>query len=420
MSINRDKLYKFPWSKTDNAGGWVEVTDECDLSCPGCYRKKMEGHRSLEEVKKDIILCKKLTNCDGMAISGGEPLQYPHIVEVVDFIRSNEMKPVLLTNGEPLTWDLAVRLKKAGLHKILFHVDFNQGRPGWEGKNEIEMNELRQKYADLIWKLRGVQCGFHLTVVRPSLRHIPEVIKWGRRNIHKVQHLSFIAFRGLPLTDGLEYMANGRKVDLNTLPNSYPDLDKISITSDEMFEIVKNHFPDSHPCAYLGGTAAPETHKFLVMINIGSRKKIYGVVGARTIEMVQTLYHLFKGRYLASSKNPKVGKKIFALSVVDREIRKALIHFLKEAIKNPLRVFDRISLQTINFQQPREVFQGETNLCDGCLNMMIYKGELINSCRLDEYRLFGGPVEPVLDVNMRRKIEREAIHSLARNYREKL
>jgi hypothetical protein len=26
MSITREKLYRFPWSKTDNSGGWVEVT----------------------------------------------------------------------------------------------------------------------------------------------------------------------------------------------------------------------------------------------------------------------------------------------------------------------------------------------------------------------------------------------------------
>jgi hypothetical protein len=38
---------------------------------------------------------------------------------------------------------------------------------------------------------------------------------------------------------------------------------------------------------------------------------------------------------------------------------------------------------------------GFKNLCDGCINMMIYKGKLINSCRLDEFRLFGAPVIPV-------------------------
>jgi hypothetical protein len=42
-----------------------------------------------------------------------------------------------------------------------------------------------------------------------------------------------------------------------------------------------------------------------------------------------------------------------------------------------------------------EVLRGEMNLCDGCVNMMMYRGELIPSCRLDEYRLFGSPLVPV-------------------------
>jgi len=100
LGIDRKKMYKLPWTKTDNPGGWVEVTDECDLFCPGCYRHKLEGHRSLKEVKEDILACQKMTNCDRMGIAGGEPLLYPDIVEVVDFISYHEMKPMLLTNGE--------------------------------------------------------------------------------------------------------------------------------------------------------------------------------------------------------------------------------------------------------------------------------------------------------------------------------
>jgi len=94
-----------------------------------------------------------------------------------------------------------------------------------------------------------------------------------------------------------------------------------------------------------------------------------------------------------------VGKKIFILSLLDRKVRKAFVNFLKAFIRNPSRIFDGIYVQCINLQQPNEIIKGKKNLCDGCLNMMIYKGELINSCQLDEYRLFGGPVTSCLDKN---------------------
>ena len=80
----------------------------------------------------------------------------------------------------------------------------------------------------------------------------------------------------------------------------------------------------------------------------------------------------------------------------DASVRRALGRYARAALANPRRLFDRIMVQTISLQQPNEVLNGEANLCDGCLNMMIYNGKLIRSCRLDEYRMFGAPVIPML------------------------
>ena len=138
INVDRRNLYKIPWSKTDNAGGWVEVTDRCNLNCPGCYRHTLEGDRSLDEIKNEVLELKRRLNCDRIGIAGGEPLLYPHLLEVVKFISENGMKPFLLTNGENLTIDFIRELKKAGLIKFHFHVDSGMKRPGWNGKNEKE------------------------------------------------------------------------------------------------------------------------------------------------------------------------------------------------------------------------------------------------------------------------------------------
>ena len=392
MRIERKKLYRFPWSKTDNCGGWVEVTDECDLTCEGCYRNRLSGHRPLEEVKEDIVSCQSVTNCDAMAIAGGEPLIYPHIVEVVDFISKRKMKPVLLTNGEKLTKALASELKKAGLAKFHFHVDSGQKRNGWTGKNEKELNALRQHYADMIWDIGGVQCGFNVTVYRSTLRFLPDIVRWCSENIHKVQHISLIAFRAIPLKDEIRIMAGREHIDPSQLHNVTDRLEEINITSEEMFATVEAMFPALRPCAYLGGTAAPETYKYLVAVNVGSRGKTYGALGAKTVELVQVFYHFFLRRYCSFLRNPKAGKKLFILSLWDGELRRTFGHFLKSMFRNPLILFEKIYTQTIHFQQPNEILNGQVNLCDGCANMMAYKGRLINSCRLDEYRMFGQPV----------------------------
>jgi uncharacterized Fe-S cluster-containing radical SAM superfamily protein len=393
MRIEREKLYRFPWSKVDNPGGWVEVTDECDLHCPGCYRHRLEGHRPLEDIKEDIIACQRLTNCDRMGIAGGEPLIYPHIVEVVEFISKHKMKPMLLTNGTNLTRELAKELKKAGLAKFHFHVDSGMKRPGWTGKTETEMNQLRQYFADFVWELKGVQCGFNITIFPSTLKYLPGIVAWSRDNLHKVHHISLVTFRAFPLTDAIEYTVNGEKLNPAVLQHSTGDLEKISLTTLDMLVQVRNHFPDYRPCAYLNGSADPESYKFLITLHVGSAKKMYGVLGPKTVELTQMFCHFFKKRYFEFQKNPAAGKKLFLLSFFDGELRRAFFRFLKASVKNPLRLLDKIYIQSISLQQPNEFLEGEANLCDSCMNMMLYQGKLINSCRLDEYRMFGGPLK---------------------------
>lgn len=397
MGIDKETLYKLPWTKHDNAGGWVEVTDDCDLHCPGCYRHCLEGHRPLEDVKEDILLCQKLTNCDRMAVAGGEPLLYPYILEVIDFIHTNGMKPVLLTNGEKLTEAMAINFKKAGLAKYHFHVDSGQQRPGYAGKNESEMNELRQRFADLCFEVGGVQCGYNITLFRESLPHLPAVIDWARTNIHKVQHVSLIAFRSILIDDEIAYTANNEPIDVSHFQHATSRANAIDITSREMFDILDDHYRGYKASTYLDGTADPETLKFLVTINIGSPRQVFGIMGPKSVKLVQNTYHRFKGRYCAFVKKAKTGRKIFLLSVLDPEIRQAFSAFMRSSLRKPQTLFDKLYVQSISLQQPNEYLHGQANMCDGCMNMMVHNGELIHSCRLDEYRMFGGYISPTQD-----------------------
>jgi pyruvate-formate lyase-activating enzyme len=395
MPIDREQLYRLPWSKVDTAGAWVEVTDACDFRCPGCYRHRLSGHRSLDEVKEEVSTIRGLTNCDRIAVAGGEPLLWPHTVELIEFIASKGLKPVLLTHGEHLTEELGRDLQKAGLAKFHFHVDAGMQRPGWTGRTEAEMNELRQHFADLVWELDGVQCGFNITVFRSTLPDLPEILEWCRRNMHKVQHVSLVAFRSLPLDEGMRYRAGERWIDPSRFQHSTADLAELSVTTEAMLEVLQEHDPGYRPCTYLSGTTAPETHKFLVTVQVGSERGVYGYLGCRTLEFLQAGYHLARGRYPAFLRKTRVGRKLFLMGVLDREVRRAARQYAKAAAKDPRRWVEGIYTQSISLQQPNEILRGEANLCDGCLNMMLHEGRLIPSCRLDEYRLFGNQVVPV-------------------------
>jgi hypothetical protein len=395
MAIVRRGLYRLPWSRSDNPGAWIEVTDSCDLFCPGCYRHRLEGDRPLDELKRDILTCRSLTNCGRVFIAGGEPLLYQHLAEVVSFIAGQRLEPVVFTNGEKLDRGTARELKKAGIHQFFIHIDSGQQRPGWEGRSEGELNGLRQRYADMIAEIGGVRCGFNLTLTRATLADVPVVLEWALENIDKVQNLSLIALRGLDLSEGKRYAANGRPIDISRWQSGSSDSWELTMTSDEIYDVITSRFPALRAAAYLGGTTRPETTKFLVILPLGSPGRLLGVVGSKSVELTGALRHWRTGRFTTGPADARVGFKVFALSLFDREIRKAFSRFVREFARDPARLFQPVYLQSINIQQPGEIIAGEANLCDGCYNQMVYKGKLIPSCRLDEYRLFGGPIQEV-------------------------
>jgi MoaA/NifB/PqqE/SkfB family radical SAM enzyme len=390
MNFERKDLFRMPWSKTDNPGAWIEVTDVCNLNCPGCFRKNnLEGHKPLKDIKADIILSLESTNCSRICISGGEPLMHPDIVEVVRFISSKGLKPIMLSNGELLTPEFVREFKKAGLFQFYLHVDSNQERPGWTGKTESQMNELRQYYADLLHKEK-VNCGYNITIRHSNLEMVSDIVEWYRSNISKVSHLSLIALRGIPGLDGYDLYAEENMVNPDIFSNNLNSDCEIDISTIDIYNKLAQTLGNISPCAYLPGTSRTYTYKMLIINNIGSDKRIYGEMGRKTMEIYQFLHHWLFGKYDATV--PSAGKVVFILSIFDKRIRKTFANFLKSVLGNPLKLFEGIYVQSLVLQQPFEFIDHEANLCDGCVNLMPYKGKMINSCRLDEYRLAGGPL----------------------------
>lgn len=392
MSVDRRRLYRFPWSVSDNPGGWVDVTDTCNLGCAHCFRRRVEGHRPLADVLADITACRRMRNCDDMKISGGEPLTYPHLLDVVAFIARGGMKPFLMTNGVGLDRAFVRELARAGLSRFNFHIDTTQNRPGWEGRTEGELNELRQSCADMVAEVKGLGCGFNVTVSWANFDAVPDVVGWAVRNIPKVHHMTLIALRGIVAGDDVAFFANGQRLPPGLLPNRVEDPDEVSLTADVIYEKIRERHPAISASGYLNGGAFPETNKYLVSVVFGSSRRLYGSLGARSLEAIQTAIHLVRGRYVSITKRTKVGRKIFLLAALDPVVGRAFGGFLRASLTRPWQAFHRIYIQPIAIEQPIEVIDGEANVCDDCINMMIFRDRLIPSCRVEEYRMFGGPI----------------------------
>ena len=382
----KNDLYRLPWSLNDNPVGWVEITDKCNINCKGCYRLRLQGHKPLESIKEEILFLKKWRNIDNVTLAGGEPLIHPDIVEIVEFISEQGLKPFCLTNGERLDKKLLYELKRAGLLELSFHIDSGQKRKNWTGKSEEELNELRQYFVDMMWEA-GVNCNFNMTISLENFTIFPDLINWVLSNRGKVQGFTFIILRGVP-QQGIEYSYNGEKIipdsnDVGLVTNVNPENFKIKTT--DVYRYIKTHFPEYDVAGYLGGTQSHDALKWLVSKVICCDDEMIGSVGPFSMELAETFHHMFKGTYLAGSRGA-VGRKLFLLAPFDRRIRKALGRLLRR----PWRFFKRIWDLTFVIVQPCDFMpDGRVEMCDSCPDITPYNGRLVSSCRLEEFRLYG-------------------------------
>jgi MoaA/NifB/PqqE/SkfB family radical SAM enzyme len=389
--LEKRDYYRLPWSMNDNPIAWIEVTDICNIHCEGCYRQNLTGHKPLEQLKDEVRFFLKWRNPDNFSIAGGEPLIYPQILDLVAFIAQQGVKPIILTNGVALEPKLLHELKKAGLAGFTMHVDSHQNRPGWRDKSEKEHNQLRQHIADMVAAEGGLFLVFNSTVYPETYSEIPDILSWGQANIKKVQGLVFITYRTATTEDNIATVSSDKEVDLSKLSYTRETFNKPFVTAPDVYQIIKDAVPEYEPSGYLGGSIRHDSYKWLMGAMYGSEHRMYGSVGKKTMELAQTGYHVQKGRYLAYLSSSKVGAKIFLLSPWDKEIRKARGRRTSHILHDPRRLFDPIYLQTIGIiQAPDLLPDGRADMCDSCPDITIYDGKFVNSCRMDEYRLFGG------------------------------
>ena len=397
--LDHRKLYRLPWSLPDNAISWLEPTAACNLYCEGCYRTNdPKGHKSLGEIAGDLDVFTRLRSADGVSVAGGDPLTHPQIVDIVGLIAERGLKPILNSNGLALDRDLLVELKKAGLVGLTLHIDSKQRRPHWKGKSEIELNELRLSFAEMIAEVGGLSCAFNSTVYSDTLEYVPDVLEWGEKHIDIVHVIVFIAFRAAMLGGRFDYFVRGQPVDFGDVPYSYSDALKIDIKSTDIVSKIQERHPAFQPSAYLNGTEQPDSFKWLLTGRLGSTKAIYGYVGPKFMELAQTSHHLRHGRYLAysSPRTLRRGRSLLLLSPLDRGLRGTAAAYFGAAMRNPARLFQRLHFQSVMIIQPIDVLpDGRQNMCDGCPDMTVWNGRLAWSCRLEEPMQYGGFVQTV-------------------------
>jgi hypothetical protein len=394
--IDTSRLFRMPWTISDNAFSWLEITRRCDLNCDYCYQiNDPKSNKPILQIERELIEILRLRKTDTVLITGGEPLLHSELGQIVKMVKSYRVKPVLLTNGFRLTEQKVKALKRNGLFGFIIHIDRGQSRPGWIGKSEKELNTLRQRYTDMINKEGGMICGFNTTILPETLHEVPDIIEWTVRNIHKVCTNTLIPVRVPREDDPWDLYVKGKKIDFQDTAFSrkkYKNPTHKTLMAQDIYEQVRKVVPQFTGNAFLGGTEVPDAPKWLFGNIIGSEKRVYGNFGPKIMELLQNGHHIVTGRFLSFLKPwlYGMGKLLFIAGIMDKQIRDTLFTFIRNTLKNPIRVFEKLSTQSLLIMQPQDVFpDGRQDLCDGCPNKTYHRGNLVSACRKEEYIQFG-------------------------------
>jgi len=353
------------------------------------------------QVKHELDFFQSQRKSDCISIAGGDPLLYPHIIELVKEIKSRGMKPIINTNGIALTKDLLHKLKKAGVFGFTFHIDSKQGRgreEKWRNKNEVELNELRLYYAKMIAAEGGIACSFNSTVYGDTLQYVPELVAWAQKHIDIVDTMVFILFRYITPNTPFNFYVGDQKIVWTDIHYHSDHEEVVDLKSPMIVEKIRERFLDFTPSAFLNGTHKADDYKWLLSERIGTKDKVFGYTGKKFMELVMSVYHYKYDKYLsyASPKSLRMGRStMFVLSIFDKGVRKAFKNYLKYLVVNPFRIFKKAHLQSILIIQPPDLMtNGDQSMCDGCPDITYWKDKdgkekLVWSCRLEEPMKYG-------------------------------
>ena len=123
VTENANSNYSNIFSFADTV--YIELTRNCNLFCKHCLNnsgKKVDNELTKQEVI-DLINELSLSGVQEIRFTGGEPLLFKGIYEIINCAHNNGLRTSLGTNATLITKDIAFNLKKSGLNNAVVSLD---------------------------------------------------------------------------------------------------------------------------------------------------------------------------------------------------------------------------------------------------------------------------------------------------------
>lgn len=178
-------------------GVYLELTEKCNLKCIHCYNDSGNSNTEIKfDTLKKLINYLKDNNINSITFSGGEPLLYSHIVELLEYCYKKNMRVNLISNLHFLNDEIlnlitkyhtSIQISIDGINEV-----FNQIRK----KGNFE---LLKKNIDIVYR-KGISISFNYVINNLNYFQISDFIKLVNDNWSTAQiGFSFINYVGRAL-----------------------------------------------------------------------------------------------------------------------------------------------------------------------------------------------------------------------------
>ncbi len=372
-----------PFSGKDVPHVVIEVNQTCDMSCTACYKNKGSYTKPMQLVKEEIDLAVGQRKLDMLTLAGGEPTLHPRLPEIISYAQSKGVKVSMLSNGLHLTHQGLETYARAGLGRVVLHVDSMQRRPDSPADaSERDLNPLRERILKRVVD-HGMRGGLALTLYRDNLAQLPDVLDF-------VLSSPWVNLLLVTCCKSLEPIA--RQHGSGTLARHFEDggLAGQEVTTAQVAKAIWQYL-GLEPAHYIGSNLRTSELRWLfyLMFSIMDGKGGYHLLNLsgryrRTITAANSLQKLLKGHYkfdMVPGPAESVAVCLaYGLSGMDPNNLAQTLRFLarlKEAGTS-------IQSKVLVFQQlPNLTRHGGIEYCENCPDATVRNGRILPLCLAD-------------------------------------
>ena len=166
----------------------LELSRACNLRCIYCYAESgiaLKNELTLKEIFSIVDQAAHLGAQKIIILGGGEPLLYPHIIEVIDHIKSHDMAVDLFTNATLITPEIARVLydKKVAISmKTNSQQEAIQDELAGRANTWQEIKQGLQALRDVGYPDADHTLGIETIICAQNYDEIPTLWRWARDN----------------------------------------------------------------------------------------------------------------------------------------------------------------------------------------------------------------------------------------------